>query len=258
MDILVSTLCDFAADYQGKLCIQGGFDSLVARQFPVVHPVCAVALRICLTPEDEGTHELGLSIVDADGTPLDKERMPIKINFPVPAFPEGASFFTRNLIMNFQGLRFEKPGNYSIDLTVDGELAPACLSAWFRFRKKPHRLKQPPLSIKPPTVHPAGGFYWSGRPPGSAEQVGPGSMHLKTSAPGPGLKREAGFLRPPSPFSLRFRTGLTMIRAAPTRHVHRTPPIRQDYHYGRIIRLRGSVCRNAGPPYGGTGAHRPE
>ena len=40
-----------------------------------------------------------------------------------PAFPEGASFFTRNLIMNFQGLRFEKPGNYSIDLTVDGELA---------------------------------------------------------------------------------------------------------------------------------------
>lgn len=76
MDILVSTLCDFAADYQGKLCIQGGFDSLVARQFPVVHPVCAVALRICLTPEDEGTHELGLSIVDADGTPLDKERMP--------------------------------------------------------------------------------------------------------------------------------------------------------------------------------------
>lgn len=107
MDILVSTLCDFAADYQGKLCIQGGFDSLVARQFPVVHPVCAVALRICLTPEDEGTHELGLSIVDADGTPLDKERMPIKINFPIPAFPEGASFFTRNLIMNFQGLRFE-------------------------------------------------------------------------------------------------------------------------------------------------------
>ena len=55
MDILVSTLCDFAADYQGKLCIQGGFDSLVARQFPVVHPVCAVALRICLTPEYEGT-----------------------------------------------------------------------------------------------------------------------------------------------------------------------------------------------------------
>ncbi len=87
MDILVSTLCDFAADYQGKLCIQGGFDSLVARQFPVVHPVCAVALRICLTPEDEGTHELGLSIVDADGTPLDKEPCSHESRSAHKAFP---------------------------------------------------------------------------------------------------------------------------------------------------------------------------
>lgn len=159
MDILVSTLCDFAADYQGKLCIQGGFDSLVARQFPVVHPVCAVALRICLTPEDEGTHELGLSIVDADGTPLDKERMPIKINFPVPAFPEGASFFTRNLIMNFQGLRFEKPGNYSIDLTVDGELASRVPFRVVQVQEEaPPGLRITFFFIKPPPVHPAGGF----------------------------------------------------------------------------------------------------
>lgn len=258
MDILVSTLCDFAADYQGKLCIQGGFDSLVARQFPVVHPVCAVALRICLTPEDEGTHELGLSIVDADGTPLDKERMPIKINFPVPAFPEGASFFTRNLIMNFQGLRFEKPGNYSIDLTVDGELAPACLSAWFRFRKKPHRLKQPPLpSNRLPFIRQAV-FYWSGRPPGSAEQAGPGSMHLKTSAPGPGLKREAGFLRPPSPFFI----------AVPHRIDHDTgcsnPPCTPHASNTTGLSLRahhpasGKRLPERWPPYGGTGAHRPE
>ena len=35
MDILVSTLCDFAADYQGKLCIQGGFDS---RKEPLSSP----------------------------------------------------------------------------------------------------------------------------------------------------------------------------------------------------------------------------
>lgn len=122
MDILVSTLCDFAADYQGKLCIQGGFDSLVARQFPVIHPACAVALRICITPEDEGQHKLGLAFVDPSGSPIDKERMPISIDFPVPALPEGAAFFTRNLILNFQGLRFEQAGNYSVDLTVDGEL----------------------------------------------------------------------------------------------------------------------------------------
>lgn len=121
MDFQVSTLCDFAADYQGKLCVQGAFDTLFARQFPVVHPSCALAIRVCLTPEDEGDHKLGINIVDEDGKSLDAERMPIVGDLHV-ALPEGASFFTRNLIMNFQGLRFEKTGNYSVDITVDGEI----------------------------------------------------------------------------------------------------------------------------------------
>lgn len=121
MDIQVAVLCDYAADYQGKLCIQGAFDTLFARQFPVIHPACSLALRLCLTPEDAGNHKLGISIVDEDGTPLDKERMPIVGDLTV-ALPEGATFLTRNLIMNFQGLKFEKSGNYCIDVTLDGEV----------------------------------------------------------------------------------------------------------------------------------------
>ncbi len=121
MDFQVSTLCDYAADYQGKLCIQGAFDSLFSRQFPVVHPACALALRICLSPEDQGDHKLAITIVDEDGKALDPERMPIEGNMQV-ALPEGVSFMTRNLIMNFQGLRFEKEGTYSVDVSVDGEL----------------------------------------------------------------------------------------------------------------------------------------
>lgn len=121
MDFQVSTLCDYAADYQGKLFIQGAFDSLVSRQFPVVHPSCALALRICFSPDDQGEHKLSLTIVDEDGKALDPERMPIEINMQI-ALPEGSSFMTRNLIMNFQGLRFEKQGAYSVDVSVDGEL----------------------------------------------------------------------------------------------------------------------------------------
>lgn len=121
MDIQVAVLCDYAADYQGKLCVQGAFDTLFARQFPVVHPACALALRLCLTPEDAGDHKLGISIVDEDGTPLDKEHMPIIGDLTV-ALPEGATFLTRNLIMNFQGLKFDKSGNYCIDVTLDGEV----------------------------------------------------------------------------------------------------------------------------------------
>ncbi len=121
MDTQVAVLCDYAADYQGKLCVQGAFDTLFARQFPVVHPACALALRLCLVPEDIGDHKLGISIVDEDGVALDPERMPIIGDLKV-ALPEGTSFFTRNLIMNFQGLKFEKAGTYSVDLTLDGEL----------------------------------------------------------------------------------------------------------------------------------------
>ena len=113
MDTQVSVLCDYAADYQGKLCVQGAFDTLFARQFPVVHPACS--------PEDAGDHKLGITIVDEDGVPLDKERMPIMADLRV-GLPEGASFLTRNLVMNFQGLRFTKTGTYSVDVTLDGEL----------------------------------------------------------------------------------------------------------------------------------------
>ena len=121
MDIQVAVLCDYAADYQGKLCVQGAFDTLFARQFPVIHPSCALALRLCMTPEDAGDHKLGISITDEDGVALDPERMPIVGDLKV-ALPEGVSFFTRNLIMNFQGLKFEKDGVYSVDVTLDGEL----------------------------------------------------------------------------------------------------------------------------------------
>ena len=62
-----------------------------------------------------------ITLVDEDGVALDKERMPIVGDLHV-TLPEGATFLTRNLIMNFQGLRFEKSGNYSVDITLDGEL----------------------------------------------------------------------------------------------------------------------------------------
>ena len=49
MDIQIATLCDHAADYNGKLVITGTFDTLAARALPVVHPSCALALRFCFT-----------------------------------------------------------------------------------------------------------------------------------------------------------------------------------------------------------------
>ncbi len=120
MDIHIATLCDFATDYNGKLVISGTFDTLVARQLPVVHPQCSLAMRICMTDDDNGTHQFSVAIIDQDGNVVD-DKMPIEAEMPIK-IPEGVPFITRNLVMNLQGLKFKELGVYSIDVKVDQEL----------------------------------------------------------------------------------------------------------------------------------------
>ncbi len=121
MDIQIATLCDFAADYNGKLVISGTFDTLAARALPVVHPSCALAMRFCFMQEDKGKHKLSINIIDEDGESLDPNNMPIEPDFDVQ-LPKDVPFLTRNIVMNLQGLKFPSDGIYSIDIGCDGEL----------------------------------------------------------------------------------------------------------------------------------------
>ena len=121
MDFQIATLCDYAADHQGKMTIVAPFDALAAREVPVRHPHCALAMRVCMTPEDNGNHSMLITLIDEDGSPVNKQ-MPIKADLPVK-LPDEVSFVTRNLIVNFQGLEFKQLGVYSVDISVDNELA---------------------------------------------------------------------------------------------------------------------------------------
>lgn len=120
MDIQIATLCDHAADYNGKMVISGTFETLAAKTFPVVHPQCCLALRVCVTPEDNGSHKLGINFIDEDGKKIDN-KMPLNADFPVE-LPNSVSFLSRNIILNLQGLKFEKEGVYSVDISIDDEL----------------------------------------------------------------------------------------------------------------------------------------
>jgi hypothetical protein len=118
MQLLLATLCDSAADYQGKLCILGAFDTLCAPQFPVVHPQCSLAVRLLFDPADSGRHEMSIKLLNEDG----HEAMPafnptIDVIFPPGAIP----FVTRNLVLNLQRLRFESPGVYDFAIELDQE-----------------------------------------------------------------------------------------------------------------------------------------
>ena len=109
-------LCDAATDQQGKLNILGTFDAIHAVKFPAEHPQCAVAIRLRFTAVEAGEHKFKLLLVDVDGKPLIPPAEGT-LNVPIPAGMESA---TVNLVMNYQRLRFNKPGRYSFDLAIDG------------------------------------------------------------------------------------------------------------------------------------------
>ncbi len=118
MELQVATLCDSAMDYSSKLCILGTFDTIGSRGAPIVHPQCALAIRACFRQADEGTHKMTIRLIDSDG----KDNMQaLEANVDI-RLPEGSDFLTRNMILNFQPLRFEKAGSYSFEVSFNDEV----------------------------------------------------------------------------------------------------------------------------------------
>ena len=117
MNIQVAVLCDAATDDNGKLNLLGAFDTIYTQQLPAIHPQCSIALRVTFFNGDEGKHNLQLNFVDADGRSIAKfPPLPVEV-----ALPEDMHFGSRNFIVNLQQLKFDNPGLYSIDLSLDGQ-----------------------------------------------------------------------------------------------------------------------------------------
>ena len=116
MRLEIFTLCDAATDSHGKLNILGSFDTLYAKEEPVTHPACGVAVKIRFSRVEEADHRIKLTFADADGKlvmpPLDSA---VKVRFG----PEDPTA-TANLVLNIQRLRLPRFGEYTIDLAVDG------------------------------------------------------------------------------------------------------------------------------------------
>lgn len=117
MTIQIAVLCDAAADYSGKLNLLGTFDTIFSQQFPAAHPFCAIALRLSFEKAEEGRHQLGINVVDDDGKPIIPNQLQIPVEVVVPG---DSTFISRNFVLNIQGLQFNQPGLYSIDVALDG------------------------------------------------------------------------------------------------------------------------------------------
>lgn len=116
MEIEIFTICDAATENYGKLNILGSFDTLMAKAFPVVHPQCAIALRIRFRRIEQGQHRILIHLVDEDGSMV-LPAMDGNINVTVPPAEPSA---VANLILQLQGMKLEKAGEYAINLAIDG------------------------------------------------------------------------------------------------------------------------------------------
>jgi len=116
MKVEIFTLCDAATtDAAGKLNILGSFDRLNAKEAPVTHPQCALALKLRFEPLEQGQKRIRIAFVDSDGASV----MPTLDATTQVQFRPGDSSVTTSLVLVIQQLKLPKFGEYSIDLAVD-------------------------------------------------------------------------------------------------------------------------------------------
>jgi hypothetical protein len=124
------SVCDFAStENGGKLNVVGVFDTLFAKQLPIIHPFCSIAARIRFRADEIGQKEFLITITDAEGNALFPDA---KIDVTVKA-PEYGDSSTAQIIATLGGLKFEKHAKYLVKLLNDGQ----CLA-------------EAPLFVRPP------------------------------------------------------------------------------------------------------------
>jgi hypothetical protein len=116
MKVEIFTLCDAATtDAGGKLNILGSFDRLMAREAPVTHPQCALALKLRFERVEEGQKRIRISFVDSDGASV----MPTLNTTTQVQFRGNESTATASLVLVLQQLKLPRFDEYSIDLAID-------------------------------------------------------------------------------------------------------------------------------------------
>ena len=117
MKVELFSLCDATTDNRGKLNILGTFDQIYAAKMPVVHPSCAIALRMRFNKMEEGAHRVNIQLVDPDGRPV-FQPMEGEVQALMSTDVDSVAV---NLILNFQHVKFESYADYQINLAVDDQ-----------------------------------------------------------------------------------------------------------------------------------------
>jgi hypothetical protein len=116
MNVELAVLADYAADTRdGKLVIAGLFDRIAPPTLPWHHPSMAMALRIHLHPGEEGQHKVRIRLVDPDGREIVSLDAEMNVDFIEPVNGTNSQ-----MVLQMNGLPFEKHGQHSFDVFLDG------------------------------------------------------------------------------------------------------------------------------------------
>lgn len=116
MQVEIFAICDAATSDNGKLNILGSFDTIWVRKFPAVYPHCAVAVKMRFQSLEKGDHAIAVRFIDEDGhNILPPANGSFSVNMPTDQRSASA-----DIVLNIQSLNLAKPGEYALELSVDG------------------------------------------------------------------------------------------------------------------------------------------
>jgi len=109
-------VCDYASfDQMGKLNIMGLFENINSIKFPYQHPQFFVVANVSIS--ESGEYECVIRVTDQDNTEIGKFVLPkVKMNFK-----KEQQNTKLGIVGQFNGIKFEKPGKYKIEIVIDGD-----------------------------------------------------------------------------------------------------------------------------------------
>lgn len=116
MDIDFAFICDYA-EVAGKINALGiGFDTIYAPEVPVTHPMFWVVAQLRASITEAGEKGFSFNLIDADGADVIP---PLSGSFNIPR-PSSGTETKGRLGIAIQGVRFQRYGDYSLHLVVEG------------------------------------------------------------------------------------------------------------------------------------------
>ncbi|MDR2758619.1 MAG: hypothetical protein LBB78_04510 [Spirochaetaceae bacterium] len=110
----IFTFCDFAQESGGKLTIIGTFDTIVSKNFPCIHPLLSVVIRLRFDIWEFANHTFRIETRDLNGE-LSMET----ISGNVDVKEAGNATAVSHLVFSISNLRFRSSGVVNFVLYMD-------------------------------------------------------------------------------------------------------------------------------------------